>query len=387
MLLLLATATFVGNAACAPCHPDVVRKYEQTPMARSTRPVDGKVPPGTFRHAPSNTTYTITTSGQVQMRRGNTTESQHFDYVVGSGAEGLTYLISKAGFLFQAPITWYRRTNRWDASPGYQNDATMAWDRPIEPSCLMCHSSQVTPVYGTLNKYVAPPFRQNGVACERCHGPGSEHIATAGSASRTPMVVPSKLDPERRDDVCRQCHLMGEARIPRPGHIFGEYRAGARLADYVAYFVMDDPNGPALRTTSHIEKLNASRCKLASGNKLWCGTCHDTHSTPDDPETWYRSKCQTCHEPQTCGRGDNCIACHMPKSQATDAGHGAFTDHSIPRRPAARPAPAASAVWRLKPFSNADQSDRELAQAYAELYTRTRDERHKSEALRLAKIR
>ena len=77
----------------------------------------------------------------------------------------------------------------------------------------------------------------------------------------------------------------------------------------------------------------------------------------------------------------------MPKSQATDAGHGAFTDHSIPRRPAARPAPAASAVWRLKPFSNADQSDRELAQAYAELYTRTRDERHKSEALRLAKIR
>ena len=48
-----------------PAIPTWSASMSKPPMARSTRPVDGKVPPGTFRHAPSNTTYTITTSGQV----------------------------------------------------------------------------------------------------------------------------------------------------------------------------------------------------------------------------------------------------------------------------------------------------------------------------------
>jgi hypothetical protein len=71
----------------------------------------------------------------------------------------------------------------------------------------------------------------------------------------------------------------------------------------------------------------------------------------------------------------------MPKSQAVDAGHGAFTDHIIPclarNRRSTRP-------WRLKPFSAADTGYRELALAYAQIYQRTKDERQKSEAIRLA---
>lgn len=382
MLLLFAAATFAGNAACAGCHAVIVRQYEQTPMARSTGKIANNVPPGTFLHNASKTEYAITAAGDVRIRRGGTTEDRRFDYVIGSGAAGFSYIIARAGYLFQAPITWYTQAKRWDASPGYQNDTGMAWDRPIEPSCLLCHASQVTPVYGSLNKYVDPPFKQNGVACERCHGAGSEHIASAGTGSRVKMVIPSKLDSERRDDVCRQCHLMGEARIPREGHVFAEYRAGARLGDYVAYFVTDDPDGPALRTTSHVEKLNASRCKQSSGDRLWCGTCHDTHTTPIAPAAWYREKCRSCHEPRTCKRGDNCIACHMPKSQAVDAGHGAFTDHAIPRQ-ARRPAAVPADAWRLRPFSKADLGDRELALAYAELYGRTGDERQKREFLRL----
>jgi hypothetical protein len=45
-LLILAFATFVGNDACRPCHSDLVRRYEATPMARSTAPVSANVPPG-----------------------------------------------------------------------------------------------------------------------------------------------------------------------------------------------------------------------------------------------------------------------------------------------------------------------------------------------------
>jgi hypothetical protein len=281
----------------------------------------------------------------------------------------------------QAPLTWYSQKRRWDAAPGYENDSSMAWDRPVDPSCLSCHASQLTHIYGTLNRYAGTPYRQAGVSCERCHGPASEHIQKGAK-----MVIPSRLDAERRDDVCRQCHLMGEARIPREGRSFGEYRAGERLGDYVAYFVYDDPEGPALRTTSHVEKLQSSRCKQVSGEKMWCGSCHDVHSTPADPGTWYRAKCEACHRRENnhamCSRGPDCVSCHMPKSRATDAGHGAFTDHSIARY-AARERNTGSTPWRLRPFSAADAGDRELAMAYAQLFQRTKDERQRSEALRL----
>jgi hypothetical protein len=381
-LLILAFATFVGNDACRPCHSDLVRRYEATPMARSTAPVSANVPAGRFKHAASGIEYEIGKGGRVTSRRGAKIVVEQFDYIIGSGAAGFSYLISRDRYLYQAPITWYSQARRWDAAPGYQQDPVMAWDRPVDPSCLLCHASGLNHIYNTVNRYAEKPFRQGGVSCERCHGPGSDHVASAGK-----MVVPTRLDPERRDDICRQCHLMGAARIEKEGRTFAQYRPGDRLAELVSYFVADDPEGPALRTTSHVEKLNASRCKQASGDKLWCGTCHDVHTMPSDASAWYRAKCEGCHDPQhrpvsKCSRGPACIACHMPKSTAVDAGHGAFTDHTIARYPGRKPN-GSSNTWKLKPFGSPEATKIELAKAYLQLYQQTKDERQKKEAMRL----
>jgi tetratricopeptide (TPR) repeat protein len=72
----------------------------------------------------------------------------------------------------------------------------------------------------------------------------------------------------------------------------------------------------------------------------------------------------------------------MPKSRAADAGHGVFTDHSIPRIPGrAQAQPAAS--WKLRGFSAADSGDRELGLAYAEVGVRTGNRQQQAEAIRL----
>ncbi len=401
LLLLLATSTvitlpaapvFTGNDPCRTCHAAIAKAYEATPMARSTAPVKAaNVPSGAYKHPASGLEYRIAANGRVTIRdaAAGISHQQQFDYVVGSGSAGFSYLISRDRWLYQAPITWYAQKQRWAASPGYDADRTMAWDRPIDPSCLNCHASQLTHIYGTRNRYAAEPFRQPGISCERCHGPGSEHVQSSG---RQRLAVPSKLDPERRDDVCRQCHLMGEARIPRAGRAFGEFRAGQKLSEFVAYFVLDYPAGARLRSTSHVEKFAESACKKASGDKMWCGSCHDVHTTPADPVAWYRQKCQACHAPPAsgkvaseCPRTPNCIACHMPKLQAVDAGHGAFTDHAIQRRPATQTTNPPQPPWHLRPFSPADAGTRELGAAYLEIFSRTGDARQRDEALRLAR--
>jgi tetratricopeptide (TPR) repeat protein len=72
----------------------------------------------------------------------------------------------------------------------------------------------------------------------------------------------------------------------------------------------------------------------------------------------------------------------MPRSSAADAGHGVFTDHSIPRvasRTRAKTAPS----WQLAGFSAADTGARELGLAYADAGARGGDRRQQAEAIRL----
>ena len=90
-----------------------------------------------------------------------------------------------------------------------------------------------------------------------------------------------------------------------------------------------------------------------SNGQLWCGTCHDPHNKPLEPVQFYRSKCLSCHTRNFSAshpaKDSNCIGCHMPRRDAKDGGHTAFTDHRIQRRPEPQPdlpADTDIAAWR-----------------------------------------
>ncbi|MGH9675403.1 MAG: hypothetical protein ACRD44_19705, partial [Bryobacteraceae bacterium] len=189
-------------------------------------------------------------------------------------------------------------------------------------------------------------------------------------------------EPARRDAVCAQCHLSGEARIEKRDRRIADFSPGQLLTEYVSYFIYED-RGSVLKATSHVEKMYASKCKQVSGQRLWCVTCHDPHAVPSaaNRSSWYRMKCLGCHEPEVCKRGENCITCHMPKGRVIDGGHGVLTDHSIPR--GTHPIAFESAApWRLVEFLSGDSGAREIGLAYAEVFLKTRDRRQRDEAIR-----
>src|SRR2546429_225539 len=143
MILLLAwQALYVGNRACEPCHAEIIRLYSATPMARSSGRIAGGLVPGSFRHAASGIEYRITAEGVVQVAKADARAQYSLEYFIGSGAAGQSYLYSRGGFLFEAPMTWYAQKGAWDVSPGFENDRASRWNRPIEQSCLLCHASQ-----------------------------------------------------------------------------------------------------------------------------------------------------------------------------------------------------------------------------------------------------
>lgn len=291
---------------------------------------------------------------------------RRLEYFVGSGAAARSYLVSFDGFLYEAPAAYYSDSASWKPAPGYASHDFPDLTRPVLPGCLECHSSGVERIPGTQNGYASPPFREGGTACERCHGPGSDHIAFG-----TPMINPAKLAAPERDSICAQCHLSGEIRVPKPGKDDQSFIAGDRLGNVLTVFARAG-SGSQVRVTSHAENLAASACKRASGEKLWCGTCHDPHSVPSAAEkaAYFRGKCLNCHAGSDCGApqasrqamDDNCTACHMPRNPASDIEHVVFTDHSIPRTIPRRPA-ANAGLAGAPPRADADLFEVDALQA------------------------
>jgi Tetratricopeptide repeat/Cytochrome c554 and c-prime len=394
-LLLSAGAALAASKECASCHREIYDSYARTPMAQSSGPVGSESLPesldhASFNHAKTGFRYRVTrnnTGYSMEFAQADGTQrgAKPLAYYVGSGAAARSYLLVDDGYLFEAPVAYYSRSQSWNLAPGYDNYAYPYLTRPVMAGCLACHASFLNIVAGTQNRYGSPPFGEGGVACERCHGAGEEHMRTGGTA---PMVNPAKLEPDRRDSVCAQCHLSGEARVMKPGHDWQSFQAGQRLADSVTVFVQS--GGPAgMKVTSHVENLAQSACQRASGGRMWCGTCHDPHVVPALAEraAWFRAKCLTCHQPAACketksaraARQDDCTACHMPKSTVADAQHVVYTDHSIPRRP--RPAASAPASADLAVFGGGRAEPRDLALAYGIVASRTHTPTDQSRAL------
>ncbi len=222
------------------------------------------------------------------------------------------------------------------------------------------------------------PFGRSGIGCSACHGDPSKHLAEQG---RGPIVNPAKLVPERRDSACLQCHLEGNVAIYRAGKSLAQFRAGDNLADYAVYFVKASAESGSGRASSQYEALLRSACKVASGDKLTCTTCHDPHSSPSaqDRVSYFRNKCLTCHTGTQMAtkhhpEQQDCAVCHMPTRETADISHEQTTDHNIQ----ARPSVPASALQLtdleksddLMPVGNVSVGDRELGLAYAQLAER-----------------
>src|SRR5580693_8072333 len=350
-----------GASRCVTCHPDEVAGYARSAMAHSLRR-PGQEPDGTVTAHGSNITMYSTPAGYWQRwENGGDQSEYHIDWVVGSGNHASGYLVDIGGHLFQSPVAYYKSRQAYDLAPGFENQPDPDFTRPIREECVLCHSGNALDVAGTLNEYRAPvfPASEEAITCDRCHGPAAKHLADPRAGN---IVNPAKLEPAARDSICEQCHLFGVARVPNPGKNLSDFVPGQRAEDVFTTYHDVNPSG-AFKVISHAEQLALSACARNSSGRLWCGTCHDPHNnrsneTNDDPlqsVAYYRAVCLSCHTakfPAAAAHpanNSNCLSCHMPRRDAKDGGHSAFTDHRIQRRPESLPdAPANSGItaWR-----------------------------------------
>lgn len=369
-----AAPGYVSDRACSLCHGDLAASYAEKGMARAfsrPRPAsdieDFSAPP--FVHDKSGQQLQMMRrDGRLRFRRWQTGPGgkpvhvfeTDVDWILGSGDHARTYLYrTPGGELYQLPLAWYTQEGRWGMAPGFDRADHEGVLRRVRRECVFCHTAYPdvpagADAYGAPQ--VFPAEMPEGIGCQRCHGPGAEHVGQAlgGIGSRREIQAsifnPGRLPAAQRDEVCQGCHLQPSVALSglrRFGRGDFSYRPGEPLADYLVQVDIEEEGkarSERFEINHHPYRLEQSRCFLESGGQLSCLTCHDPHRrVPEETKAaHYRAACESCHGKEACTRPEHaaggadpadCASCHMPKRRTEDVVHVVMTDHKITRTP------------------------------------------------------
>ena len=304
---------YAGAQACSACHVDIAKRQEVSSHARSLR-APAEIPeivlrlPFETRDKTSGATLILRrgADGNLELaaQKAHSEDRMTLKWAFGSGTKGITPVGIRAnGELAESRLTWYRSLGSFDLTTGAAklDPHTLSENlgRPLRQDdliqCLSCHTTGGSP-------------QAMGIRCERCHGPGQEHVRTMQHKS---ILLPGKLDGFAQAQMCGVCH----GRPPEDTDL-----ATIRM-------IQQAPN--TVRFPS--QRLVLSRCFNESDGGIRCTACHDPHS---DGVRATDAACVECHQKGLRARvkichvaKSGCVSCHMPKEQVM--AHSSFTDHWI----------------------------------------------------------
>lgn len=362
---------YVGMETCRSCHADIYNTFIETGMGKSFGKATRTKSAADFskNHVvydkENDFWYTVYWQGEemwmkeFRLRAKDTIYQrvEKVSYIIGSGQHTNSHLMEVNGYLYQMPMTWYAQEKKWDLPPGFENGRNSRFTRIIGEECMSCHNAMPGYIKQSENRYNAIPL---GIDCERCHGPGEVHVKeklsgniedTTGSNFDRTIVNPRHLSWDRQIDLCQRCHLQGNS-VLKPGKTYRDFKPGQKLSDFWEVFMPRFAGSDnEFIMASHADRLQQSKCFTASnkgkqaGNMpLTCITCHNPHvSVQVTGKETFNNACRSCHGEQQkqCTEteqkriqtnGNNCSACHMPRSGTIDIPHVTVHDHYI-RKP------------------------------------------------------
>ncbi|OQY96625.1 MAG: hypothetical protein B6D37_01505 [Sphingobacteriales bacterium UTBCD1] len=326
---------YSGSASCMKCHRDVYDAHVKTAHFKTSSIASGKTLLGSFND-PYNK-YLFPTGAMVVMeKKGDSfyqvayinsieTKRQRFDLVIGSGTKGQSFASWAGDKLVQMPITYFTSAHQWSNSPGYPG--RIAFNRPITSRCLECHSTYAEKI--SAEGIEPESFDKNkillGVDCEKCHGPGAEHVKFQTNNPDVKngkfIINPATFTRQQTLDLCALCH---GGRLDKIKPSF-EFTAGDKLADY---FRIDTAGRNINAIDVHgnqLGLLQASKC-FQKTTTLSCITCHNSHENEKGNVSLFSQRCISCHNSDhtgipvckmTASLGEttkkDCISCHMPE--------------------------------------------------------------------------
>jgi Flp pilus assembly protein TadD len=359
-----ASATYVGQEQCAPCHGAEAEAWRKSHHAQAMQPANDATVLGNFKRADFKKDGVVSSffskDSKFYVRAdGPDGKLRDFDLAYTFGVSPLQqYLVPFPNGRFQSfVVAWDSRLKndggqRWfHLYPGQtiKNTDPLHWtgrNQTWNYMCADCHSTNLRKNYDLAKDSYATSWSEINVSCESCHGPGSNHVAWAQSQknrSYAPgngengLVVNLKnvsgswsISESNKDTM----HWKGQPRSPNeintcaPCHsrrhpITSNYQPGQPFLDAYVPSLLEEgvyyADGQILEEDYEWGSFVQSKMYHEG---VTCSDCHDPHSGKV-PQVSMKSVCGKCHmlskfdvaehthhKPQSAGA--LCVNCHMP---------------------------------------------------------------------------
>ncbi|MBA5776159.1 hypothetical protein H2509_03370 [Stappia sp. F7233] len=354
-------ASYVGAETCAACHAEEGRLWEGSHHALAMQHANEATVLGDFAdreatHGPSKAKFFR--QGERFMVRTDGPDGKDADFEVRFtfGVEPLQqYLVGlPKGRLQALPFAWDSRPEKEGGQRWYYlypGETILAGDelhwtglqQNWNYMCADCHSTNLRRNFDPNTRAYSTTYSEINVACESCHGPGSDHVAWArqgkggGDDPARGLVnllnerdgVVWALDPAtgnstrsrpremaREVETCAFCHA-------RRAVLRADADPGAPIGDRHHVMLLEDglyfPDGQIRDEVYEYGSFIQSRM-FAAG--VTCSDCHEPHSLKLRAEG--NGVCLQCHAAEKFdvathhhhkeeSIGAQCVSCHMPE--------------------------------------------------------------------------
>jgi hypothetical protein len=377
-------ATYVGSSACNECHSGENAEWAKTWHSKMLRPPSKDIIVGDF----NNRTITFKNQAATDINDSKKTGTVEFDVVttekngkffftikdktnpadssndqtyeialVIGGKWEQSYHVKIGDFYYPAPIRWSLAAKDWATSIFQPQD--WVWFRgtpfglPRKPDqlrkprfaeayCMGCHTTGfefVPAANPDADHWKMQGSGELGIGCERCHGPGSKHVAEARAKPAGQPLGPTTivhglkdLSSVQQTQMCGQCHarMMGNVHPevafpdkPMPsasaddrGFLPGDFNLPSRArfwsyggsptsAESATFW----PNEWGKRSRQQWQDFTKSAHLMQAG--MSCLTCHAFHGKWDEYQL--RPLSTDSSDP---GSRDFCAGCHNASGQA-----------------------------------------------------------------------
>lgn len=380
--------TYVGAQACKECHANQFEDWSQTWHAKMEQLPNPNIIIGDFNDRvvtyknvsvkDKNGTVTKVTFNVKAFREGDNffftvidqddaknNQTYKIDKVLG-GKWDQHYETKVGDNFFPTPLRWSVAAKDWLAtsySPAdwIEADGTpdgkplipsaLPKDKVAEAKCSNCHTTGYEFAKDQKdNVWKVKHEGELGIACEKCHGPGSKHIQEAKNAkskgetlvaNMTTIISPLKdLNSLQQTQVCSQCHgratnkeikdvafpigfIPGDLNIS--DHLMFWSYSGTANKDQSKYFYSNDwAKGNRQQTQDFTKSGHFNKGDMS------CLTCHSFHGKSASAQLRQEPQklCTECHTNFGTAKRPNkemfdgspmqkagvqCIDCHMSK--------------------------------------------------------------------------
>ncbi len=335
-------APYVGAARCAECHAEIHAAQQSSNHAKTYhRPEElaeflPPLPEGEFDdpRAPGEATHHMAFNDdrlEVATQVGDDFYTSVVRFAMGSQVRAMT-LVGEAedGRFCEYRITHYSVDDiGWDMTTGHD-------EHPDDPAflhgdwlnadrvriCYECHTTDGD----RTRKGIGPTVADRGIGCERCHGPGSNHVRlmTDGFYEELAIARPKLATAAQELRLCGECH------------------------DQEGHSGVVEALKPTL-ARKQVVGLPVSRCYTQTPGGISCTACHSPHHDVESNPALNDAQCLSCHGNGSAAPNaklarlaqnlnqhvacpvnpiNNCVSCHMPPIRSK-VEHISYHDHFI----------------------------------------------------------